>query len=231
MKSSFLILLSIIAISVACSAYKSAGSPPLANTNNAQRGPSAQTNIAAAQEQEKTPCTLTLAGAPVIKGLRLGMTPEEVLALFPGSKDDAEVRASLARPPGPLGTSELLIRPAKYESKDKYTGVNQISFTLLDGRVSNLTVSYNGPQYSHVDRFVEKVIADTNLPALGQWEPYVGMDDTLKLLKCGEFEVSVFIGGPGGSLNYVSMKDLVADKLRRDRRAKAREGASPTPEQ
>src|SRR5260370_525377 len=79
-------LFAMIGVSIACSGYKSAGSEPLAN-DNPQAQPSASTNTAAAQE--KSPCTLTLAGAPDIKGIRLGMTADEVLALFPGSKDDA----------------------------------------------------------------------------------------------------------------------------------------------
>jgi hypothetical protein len=155
------------------------------------------------------------------------MTSEEVLALFPGSKDDAEVRALLSRPPSQFGESELLIRPAKYESKDKFVGINQITLTLLDGRVSDLTVGYNGPEYSHVDKFVAKFIEGTSLPAADQWEAYVGMDNSLKILKCTEFEINAFIGGPGGSLNYAMMKDLEAEKKLKKRMEKAEEKATP----
>lgn len=175
------------------------------------------------------PCTLTLPGAPVINGLRLGMIPDEVVALFPGSKEDAEVRTALARPPSPFGVSGFLIRADKYEPKEKFAGLTQITFTLLDGRVSSINVGYSGPEYSHVDKFVEKFVEGKSLPAVDQWEAYVGMDNTLKMLKCKEFEVSVFIGGTGGNLNYVSVKDLVAEKTLKDRRAKARAQATPTP--
>ena len=157
------------------------------------------------------------------------MTSEEVLALFPGSKDDAEVRPLLSRPPSQFGESELLIRPAKYESKEKFVGIKQITFTLLDGRVSDFTVGYNGPEYSHVDKFVAKFIEGTNLPAADQWEAYVGMDNSLKILKCTDFEIRVFAGGPGGNLNYVLVKDLEAEKKLKERRDKARARATPEP--
>ena len=108
-------------------------------------------------------------------------------------------------------------------------GINQISLNLLDGRVAALTIGYDGPAYSHVDRFVEVVVKETSLPPMDQWEGYVGMDNQLKTLICAEFEVRVFAGGTGGSLNYIQVKDLVADKKLKTRRAKARAQATPSP--
>jgi hypothetical protein len=174
--------------------------------------------------EEKPACQLTLAGTPDIKGLRLGMTADDVLTLFPGSKEDAEVRASIAQP-GPFGTSSFMIRSDKYKSQDKFAGIKQITFTLLDGRVSTFYVGYNGPKYSHIDNFVAKFIEGTNLPAVDQWQAYVGMDDSLKILKCADFEIKVFAGGKGGNLNYVDIRDLEADKKIEERRKKADEKA------
>src|SRR5260221_4539092 len=97
MKIFLAIFFFLITISIACTPSRSAGSPSLANSNFADVQSPAQTNNASTQE--KPTCQLTLAGAPDIKGFRLGMTADEVLALFPGSKDDAEVRSDLTRPP------------------------------------------------------------------------------------------------------------------------------------
>ena len=215
-------------ISTACSSYQSAGSQSLPNDNATIN--QAATQPVNATGQDKTTCTLTMAGAPDIKGLRLGMTPDEVLALFPGSKDDSEVRSSLSRAPSEFGVSSFVIRPAQYQSKEKFAGVNQITFTLLDGRVSTFSVGYNGPEYSHVDKFVAKFVEGTSLPPADQWEAYVGMDTQLKTLKCKDFEARVFAGGQDGNLNYVLMRDLEADKKLKERRAKARAKATPTPE-
>jgi len=228
MKPFFAIGSLLIAVSVACSACKSAGSQSLANSNPAVVQSPSQTNNA--DGQDKPTCQLTLAGAPDIKGIRLGMTPEQVLALFPGSNEDADLRSRLSQPPSPFGVSGFVVRPDKYQSKDKFAEVTQITFTLLDGRVSTFSVGYNGPEYSHVDKFVAKFVEGTNLPAVDQWEAYVGMDNQLKSLKCSEVEIRVFAGGQGGNLNYVLMRDLEADKKLKDRRAKARAKATPTPE-
>jgi hypothetical protein len=227
MKSFFLFTFLTIAVAIACTPNKSAGSPTVPNNNAATTAVSPQTENAPTQDKAK--CTLTLASIPAVNGLKPRMTTDEVLALFPGSKEDGEVRALLSRPASQFGGSELLIRPDKYESKEKFAGIKQISFDLLDGRVSNLTVGYNGPEYSHVDKFVTKFVEGTNLPAADQWEAYVGMDTQMKTLTCADVEVRVFAGGQGGNLNYILMRDLTADKELKDRRAKARAKATPTP--
>jgi hypothetical protein len=99
--------------------------------------------------------------------------------------------------------------------------------TLLDGRVSSINLGYNGPEWPHVDRFVEKFIEGTNLPAADSWAAYVGLDTQMKTLRCKDFEIQIFAGGKGGNLNYVLMRDLVSDKTLKDRRAKARAKATP----
>jgi hypothetical protein len=223
----------LITVSVACTASRSAGSQPAPNSSSTVIQAPAQTSNASGQE--RSTCQLTLAGAPDIQGLKLGATTEEVLGLFPGSKEDSEVSSDLSRPPSQFGVSSFLIRPAKYESKEneakpKVGAVTQITFTLLDGRVSSFSIGYNGPEYSHVDKFVAKFIEGTSLPPADQWEPYVGLDTQLKILKCTDFEVRVFAGGAGGNLNYVLISDLEAAKKLKERRAKLREKATPTPE-
>ena len=215
-----------VTISVACTASRSAGSQPDAITNAQPQTPASTTN---ASQQEKQTCQLTLAGAPDIRGLKVRMAAEEVLALFPGSKEDAEVKASLSRPPSQFGQSEFRIIPDKFASKEKFAGIKHITLRLLDGRVFNLRVGYEGPEYPHVDKFIAKLTEGTNLPAADQWEPYVGMDNNLKILKCVDFEIRVFTGGPGGNLNYVEMKDLQAEKKLKDRKDKAKAKATPTP--
>src|SRR2546430_6621774 len=226
MKSFFLIAFVLIGISSACVPNKSAlSSSP--NTNPPINQPSEQT--ANSTEQGNATCSLTMAVAPVLNGLKLGMTPDEVLALFPGSTDDPEIKSNRSRPPGKMGESELVVRPYKFESKEKFTGISQITFGFLDGRVSSLTIGYSGPQYSHVDQFVTKFVEGTNLPPANQWQAYVGMDTQLKTLRCQDFEIRIFAGGEGGNLNYVLMRDLEADKKLKDRRAKARANASPSP--
>jgi hypothetical protein len=229
MKIFFAFLLLVFGVCIACASRSS--SSQTAQNNPAALVPSPTPTPTPTPEtttvQDTAPCSLVMDQAPVIHALRNGMTADQVLASFPGSADDAEVRAQLARPPSQVGVSNLVIRPARYQSKEKFVGVKQITFTLLDGRVSSINVGYNGPNYSHVDEFVAKFIEGTNLPAADAWQAYVGLDTQMKTLTCKEFEVRVFAGGEGGNLNYVLMRDLVADKTLKERRAKAREKVAP----
>jgi hypothetical protein len=228
MKQVLAIVLVIIGGSVAgCSEYQSARSQGTQNNPGAASQPANLTNNSAAQD--KPPCTLTLAGAPQIKGLRLGMTPEQVLALFPGSEQDMDLRSEVSRPPSKFGVGGFVIRPDKYQSKEPFAGITQINLSLLDGRVSSFTAGYNGPEWPNVDKFVARFVEGTNLPAADAWEPYMGMETQLKTLKCADFEIRVFTGGPGGNLNYVLMNDFAAAKTLKDRRDKARATATPEP--
>ena len=223
---SFLVIASLLIVaSIACTANTPVGSQPVAK---ATTEPQPTAEASSTGNQEKQPCSLKLAGAPTVNGLRLGMTTDELLALFPGSKDDAEVRAS-ATGVTSFGTATVVIRPDRYQSKEKFPGISQVTVRLADRRVYEFTVNYNGPAYSHVDKFVAKFVEGTALPPVDQWDAYVGMDNQMKTLTCAEFEVRAFAGGQDGNLNYVVVKDLVTDQMLKDRRAKARAQASPTP--
>ena len=201
---------------------------PLSATpnNNAKPSPSSESKISSSAEQSST-CSLTKAAAPVVEGLKLGITPDEILAILPGSKDDPEVKIGVAKPRSPLGVSDFVIRADKLQPKEKFANINHFIFTLLDGRVSTINIGYNGPAYSNVDEFVSKFVEGTSLPPADQWQAYAGMDN-LKILTCRDFEVRVFAGGEGGNLNYVLLTDLEANKELKERRAKARAQASPT---
>ena len=177
----------------------------------------------------KALCTLTTVQGPDINGVRLGLSNQQVLDLFPGSREDAEVSAS-AEKSTTLGVSNFALSPEKYGAGKNFVGINRFTFNFLDKRLTSFTVGYSGPQWKSVDEFVKKFSEGKTLPPVEAWEAYVGLDTQLKTLKCDGFEISVFAGGEGGNLNYVQMKDLAAEKELRERRAKARKAAEkPTP--
>jgi len=227
MKLFFAILLLMIGVCVACASRPTASQTPQSPQNKPSIQSPSPTPTANAAVIDHGPCSLVMDQAPVINGLRLGMTPEEVLAVFPGSKEDPSVQAALSRPSGEFGVSDFRLSPDKYGSKEKFVGIGQITFTLLDGRVGTLSIKYNGPEWPHVDKFVEKFIDGTNLPPVDAWEAYVGMDTQMKTLKCKDFETRVFAGGQGGNLNYVLMNDLAAEKKLQKRMDEAEKKAKP----
>jgi len=221
----------LVAISIACSASKSASSPAQVSGNQPANQLISPTpaSVTTSSVHEQAACTLKLSEAPVINRLKLGMTADQVLAVFPGSKDDAEVRSAVSKAPGPLGNSSFLITPSKYGSAADFKEVSRVTFSMLDGHLSSFTINYNGPQWPDVDKFVETFVEGKNLPAANQWEPYAGMETQMKTLTCTDFSVRVFSGGEAGNQNYVLVQDLEADKKLKERRRKARESASPTP--
>ena len=234
---SFVIL---VAVSIACSASRSASSPAQLPGNQASASSPAQvpgnqaidpssTPSTTSSVQERTSCTLAISEAPAIKGLKLGMTVEEILAVFPGSKEDPQLRPALSAPRGPFGNSTLAITPSKYGSAEDFKEVSRVSLSLLDGHLSSFTVNYKGPEWPHIDKFVEKFVEGKNLPAADQWEPYVGMDTQMKTLTCTGFSIRLFNGGEGGNLKYVLLQDLEANKKLKERRTKAQQSASPSP--
>ena|SRR5947209_8303476 len=182
---------------------------------------SEQTNVPPPPPKKKV-FPMTLAQSPMINGLKLGMTPEQVLALFPGSQRDEEVRRDLSRPPTRFGVSGFLIRPQKYSTKTKFDRITQIVFTLFDGRVSTLYVGYDSPVWEHVDEFVTDFSQGRKLPAADEWEAYVGLDTQLKTLNCKDFEISLFAGCQNVQINYAQVRDLVALQKYKERRAKSK---------
>ena len=220
-----MVLVVLLVISIACSASKSASSPTPVVSNQPVSSPAAPVP---SSSTARVACTLKLSEAPVINRVKLGMTVDEVLALFPGSKDDPDVKAAVARR-GAVGNGSLPITPSKYGNSADFKNISRISFSLLDGRVSSFTVQYNGPAWPDIDKFVENFVEGKGLPAANEWEPYVGMETQMKTLTCTGFSIRLFSGGEGGSQNYVLIKDIEADNTVKERRKKAQGQPSPTP--
>jgi hypothetical protein len=215
----------LIAVSIACSTSRSVGSQSQASNQPISSAEVPQTSSPTA---ERTACTLTLAEAPLVNRIKLAMKVEEILALFPGSKEDAELSAAVSKR-GAVGNASFPIYPSRYGNVADFKEVSRINFTMLDNKVSSFTVSYNGPEWPHVDKFVEKFVQDKTLPGVDQWEPFVGMDGQMKILTCTGFSIRVFTGGDGENQNYVLVEDVEANNKIKERRKKAREQASPTP--
>jgi hypothetical protein len=202
--------------------------PSSATANrNANVNANAPADASSSNQEAKANCPLRIAVVPVLHGLKLGMSPDEVLAVFPGAKEDPDLKPLLSRAPSQFGATELVIHPQKYEWKDKFPGIDHINFTFLDGHAHTINIGYTGPAYSHVDEFVNKFVAGSTLPAADQWQAYPGLDTQMKTLTCQDFEVRIYAGGEGGNQNYVLLRDLEAEKTLKDRRAKARAQASP----
>lgn len=226
MKMKILIATSLLLVfTIGCKLETSSANP------NANAKPSPTESTDTSRQEPKSTCALTRAGLPVVEGMKLGMTADEVMSALPGSKDDAEVKSGVAKPASALGEKSFVVHTDKLQPTDKFKGIDHFTLSLLDGRVTSINIGYLGPAYANVDEFVARFVKGTNFPPVDQWQSYPGMDTQLKTLVCQDFEIRVFAGGENGSQNYVLLTDLEAKKTLKERRAKARAQATPTPGQ
>ena len=164
-------------------------------------------------------CTLALAQAPALRGLRLGMTQAQVLARFPGlSLDradefglsrlrlnliDADLYAtgSTVRDRGvqldiAAGTAEgrsFTVNSSKFPD---LKGVRKIQLRFVDGRLSYVLLGYDDSfKWESVDEFAETVSKNLGLP--GEWGVPLDSDRVSreKELRCDGFLLGATIGG------------------------------------
>src|SRR5262245_8398485 len=105
-------------------------------------------------QPENTPvCNLSLSQSPVIRGIRLGMKPEEWLKLFPGSAQDEKIKAILDEPPKypRYGWKDVTFQPtveqnqlkqSPYLSGKEFSGIQQVSLTLFDNQIMAVLIYY-----------------------------------------------------------------------------------------
>ena len=147
-------------------------------------------------------CKLKLAQAPAIRGIRLGMTVDQLLAVFPGSEKDEALRYQLSR--SRFGLASAGINPSTYSSKESFLGVKGVSVSFFDGELSFFSIVYDGPDWKTSDQFTMKVVEALKLPGIEFWR---GSGDA-KVLKCDGFEV---VTQRGSGTSVISVRNREKD--------------------
>ena len=164
------------------------------------------------------PCKLTLAQAPAIRGLRLGMTIEELFTIFPANQreefDRAEKLKSAELPPK-YGFTDFSILISNYPGKDQFTGINSFNISILDRKVVNIHAVYSKiPQYDRISQLMEGITRQFNLPEFNQWPGY-NPNAYNPSLTCDGF---IFQAGPYGSSFLIELTDQAYKKVVEDRK-------------
>jgi hypothetical protein len=164
-------------------------------------------------------CTLALAQAPALRGLRLGMNQAQVLARFPGlslnradelglstlrltiidvdlypkgsSNRDRGVQADVA-----AATSEGRSFTADSSKFPDLKGVRKIQLRFVDGRIAYVLVGYDDSfKWNGVDEFTQTVSKNLGLPV--EWRVPLDSDRVgrEKELRCEGFLIAALIGG------------------------------------
>jgi hypothetical protein len=168
-----------------------------------------------------SPCTLKVAQAPAVRGVKLGMKIEEVLALFPGSSETEWIKRSIAKPDGDpnFGVVGFAISPSLYANKERFNGIDSFSFMFLDGRMVQYDVEYGPPAWPRLDDFIAKVTDAFRLPPVENRTGNLGR----KSLNCEEFHVNVS-SRDGRAILTAATNDEPA-KIRMERRVASEEKA------
>ena len=166
------------------------------------------------QAQQTPPvgkCSLTLAQAPKIRDVRLAMSSEEVLRMFPGSSDEPYIRAQLSTADQRFGVVGFSI-PTTLLPKPKFAGVNSLSVVFLDNRLSEYAFTYTGLEWKKVDDFISKFSEAFNLPRPETWER--SNVPSLKKLSCQGFEMwaSADAGGSWIRIRIPEAQQIVSDR-------------------
>lgn len=179
-------------------------------------------------------CTLKTSQAPAVRGIKLGMSAEELLALFPGSaaEDGVKLAVSKADNYPHFGVVGMDIVPSRYSTKERYAGIGYFNFVILDGRVAQYQVHYlpapQGPTWRNIDDFIAKIAEAFQVPAAQYWTGHEYNPGT-KDLKCDGFQLRASNVNLKGSLTLATVD--APFKVQKDRlaafEAKARRDFRP----
>lgn len=160
---------------------------------------------------EAPSCNLSLAQAPAIRGLRLGMTLEELSELFPGVSLN-ELKLSVERDAGypSFGNTNYGFRGGQH--KDRLEENMRFEVNLFDGRVRGYRIYYrfnNQTSYGQIysnEKMIDKLVESLKLPPKESWKSeYPGRI----FLRCqgfqlvADFQGSVIISVDDASQTYV----------------------------
>jgi hypothetical protein len=179
--------------------------------------------LSAAAQNATPPATqCTVKVAPVIRGIKLGMSADEVLAMFPGSRENEMVKSALTAGENfaSFGLTGFIVFPGQYPSKERFTGISSTTFTFVDGRLLQYGVVYDRPPWPHAADFINKIAAAFKLPPAEYWTNDQG---GAKALSCDGFRVRTYVSNPGASITVMASDDPY--KVQTERRAAFEEKA------
>ena len=129
------------------------------------------------------------------------MTAEQVIALFPGSAKNKEMKTDLDKARSTTGSETVYLSfdSSTSANKEKFAEVGSISVGLFKARVKDLDVEYVGPTWTTVDDWVRKLSETFKLPGLEAWVAGPS-ENPNKVLKCNGIEIEAATQGGGASI-------------------------------
>jgi hypothetical protein len=186
------------------------------------------------QQQTPSVCTMPLAQSPEIRGLKLGLSGEQIMALIPENTQWLDIRQTLEKAKGypNYGVANLSIQLVNYGPvvKDRFAGIDWISITLFDERVTSIHIVYSGPgsyprgaSWPNVDDFIAKLTQPFALPAPKDW---LEKSESSKILKCNGWEIEASTEGRSASISLrsqASYREIVRQRATADEERRRKE--------
>lgn len=157
------------------------------------------------RQPAQTRCNLTDATAPSVRGLRLGMTTQQLLALFPGITKKKEMKDAIEKAKSATGIEAVYLgfEPATDGDAQQFAGVESVSAGLYKARVVDFSVQYSGATWRAIDEWVAKVSEALKLPGKDEWA--TGWNEhPNKVLRCDGIEIEAGIQGGGASIRVTN---------------------------
>lgn len=148
----------------------------------------------------QTRCNLTEATAPSVRGLRLGLTTQQFLALFPGITKKRDMKDTIER----LKSTEVEpvyigFDPIAGGDAQQFAGIGSVAATVYKGRVVDFNVQYDGATWRNVDEWIAKLSESFTLPRSQEW--VVGPNESPnKVVRCDAVMIEAAIQGGSASL-------------------------------
>jgi hypothetical protein len=139
-------------------------------------------------------CSLKPAQSPSVRGIKLGMSVEDLLALFPGSAGEDGIKLSASETANfpHFGVVNFGVFPSRYSTRERFAGIGILNFVVLDGRLAQFEVQYlglpNGANWRNLDDFIAKISDAFQVPASKNWTAHQ-YNPSMKELRCDGFQL------------------------------------------
>lgn len=169
-------------------------------------------------------CKLKPEQAPEIRGIRLGMSAEQLLSLFPEGSNQQNITAAIrnAKSVESYGVSRFELRPDNTTANPRFEGVNYIHVELLDTRITSFHIEYKGFEWENVSQFVRGLSEGLRLP-IEFWDSGASSSH----MTCDGFRIDAY-ATTGSTQSIVRVVDTSTPQIVEDRRAAAREKVRQT---
>ena len=149
----------------------------------------------------QTRCNLTEATAPKVRGLHLGMSIQQFLALFPAITKKKEMKDTIEKLKSATGDEVVTLGfdPVVDGDANSFAGIESVGATFYKGRVMDFSAQYGGSTWGSVDEWVAKLSESFNLPRAQDWMSGPN-ESPNKILNCDGIQIEAAIQGGSASI-------------------------------